>query len=148
MFKNMGRGAGIVPIYFGNDGVKILVVRGISGKWSLPKGSQENGEKYEQTAIREMREETGIHVSLDQLKSPFHVGDYKLWFVEFSDMVDVKIQESELTDYEWMDFQDLIRLDKDTTNYSVKGLVSRFRDKRWPVYGFIAKRQTVLEPLP
>lgn len=34
-----------------------------SGKWSLPGGTMELGESWEETAVRELREETGIEIS-------------------------------------------------------------------------------------
>lgn len=40
---------------------KILLLRKFSGDWVLPKGHIEMGETMEEAAIREVREETGIH---------------------------------------------------------------------------------------
>lgn len=43
----------------------VLLVRGSeSGKWSFPKGASMYGETLQQTAEREMFEETGIHIHL------------------------------------------------------------------------------------
>ena len=56
---------GGVPVYFKRNIDKIkplyLVVqhRGPLHYWAFPKGRQSQGESYEQTAIREIREETG-----------------------------------------------------------------------------------------
>ncbi|MGH3451685.1 MAG: NUDIX hydrolase, partial [Haloechinothrix sp.] len=44
--------------------------------WSLPKGHIEDGETSEQTAVREVKEETGISA---QVLTPLGVIDY--WFV-------------------------------------------------------------------
>lgn len=38
----------------------VLILHNISGKWVLPKGTKETGESLEQTAIREVKEETNI----------------------------------------------------------------------------------------
>jgi 8-oxo-dGTP pyrophosphatase MutT (NUDIX family) len=38
-----------------------------SGQWALPGGSREPGESVEETALRELREETGVVVSPDQV---------------------------------------------------------------------------------
>lgn len=38
--------------------------------WELPGGGMDPGETYEQTAIREVLEETGIHLSIDQVADP------------------------------------------------------------------------------
>jgi 8-oxo-dGTP pyrophosphatase MutT (NUDIX family) len=36
-----------------------------SGTWSLPKGTPEEGETIQQTALREVQEETGLEVSIE-----------------------------------------------------------------------------------
>ena len=43
---------------------RVLLVQGYYG-WSFPKGKIESGETLEETAIREIREETGIHIKVD-----------------------------------------------------------------------------------
>jgi 8-oxo-dGTP pyrophosphatase MutT (NUDIX family) len=45
-------------------------------QWTLPKGQPERGERIEETALREVREETGLRV---RLLGPLDVIDY--WFV-------------------------------------------------------------------
>ena len=45
-------------------------------QWTLPKGAQEPGESVEQTALREVREETGLE---PELVGPLDTIDY--WFV-------------------------------------------------------------------
>jgi len=42
---------------------KILMIYRMK-KWDLPKGKKENGEKYKQTALREVEEECGVKVKL------------------------------------------------------------------------------------
>lgn len=57
-------GAVIYRKYHGNT--EILLVRNIkSGHWSFPKGHVEEGETEEETARREIKEETGLDVLLD-----------------------------------------------------------------------------------
>ncbi len=47
------------------DAGKVLLVTGIQGTiWSFPKGHVEKGETIEETAIREVREETGYDVEI------------------------------------------------------------------------------------
>ena len=54
----------------------LLVLREDARIWALPAGHVEPGETYEQTAVREAREETGYEIELDRL-----VGEY--WRPQF-----------------------------------------------------------------
>ncbi|MBI4440187.1 NUDIX domain-containing protein [Candidatus Woesearchaeota archaeon] len=42
------------------DGIRYLLLHYTAGHWDFPKGHMEKNEKEEQTAAREIREETGI----------------------------------------------------------------------------------------
>ena len=42
------------------EGIKYLILHYGAGHWDFPKGKQETNEKEEQTASREIKEETGI----------------------------------------------------------------------------------------
>lgn len=42
----------------------VLVGRSYLGIWTLPKGTPQKGETIEQVAVREVQEETGLHVRL------------------------------------------------------------------------------------
>ncbi|WP_430885531.1 NUDIX hydrolase [Fusibacter sp. JL216-2] len=44
-------------VFLGNS---VLMLRKFNGDWVLPKGKVESGESTEQTALREVREETGV----------------------------------------------------------------------------------------
>ncbi len=46
--------------------VEVVLVQTPARRWSLPKGSPENGEKLDETALREVAEETGLEVQLDE----------------------------------------------------------------------------------
>lgn len=58
----------------------LLVRRADSGNWTLPGGMQELGESITQTAVREVREETGLEVEITGLlgiyTDPGHVMAY------------------------------------------------------------------------
>ena len=57
---------GVVWRRGGASGVEVVLVgRPGEGLWALPKGKPERGETPEQTALREVAEETGLRVSLD-----------------------------------------------------------------------------------
>ncbi|MGL4790884.1 MAG: bis(5'-nucleosyl)-tetraphosphatase [Anaerotignaceae bacterium] len=57
-------GAIVYRKYHGNTEV-LLIKHANGGHWSFPKGHVESGETEEETAMREIKEETGIDVILD-----------------------------------------------------------------------------------
>ena len=56
--------------------------RGDPLRWSLPKGTPDPGESLEQTALREVREETGLDVAIE---AP--IGNITYWFAIPEDRV-------------------------------------------------------------
>ena len=78
---------------FNKKGEVLFIFR--NGKWDLPKGGIEKGEEIEQTAIREVEEETGVVnlVISHKLQKTYHIfkrnGKYKLkithWFEMHTD---------------------------------------------------------------
>ncbi len=78
-------GGGLV---YNENGDVLFIFR--NGKWDLPKGGTEKGEDIEETAIREVEEETSVKdlKITDRLQKTYHIfkrnGDYKLkithWF--------------------------------------------------------------------
>lgn len=52
--------AGGVVFRRSEDGVEILMIQDRLGRWTIPKGHVEEGESLEQTALREVAEETGL----------------------------------------------------------------------------------------
>ena len=52
-------------VQYSNMSVEVVLVgRSYSGIWALPKGTPESGETFEQVAVREVQEETGLEVRL------------------------------------------------------------------------------------
>jgi 8-oxo-dGTP pyrophosphatase MutT (NUDIX family) len=52
--------SGGVVIRRTGDRIEYLLIEDAYGRWALPKGKLESGEAPEQTALREVREETGL----------------------------------------------------------------------------------------
>jgi 8-oxo-dGTP diphosphatase len=72
------RAAGGVVIRPDPDGDRIAVVhRPRYGDWSLPKGKLEPGEDWEQAALREVAEETGLVCELGEELEPARYTDRK-----------------------------------------------------------------------
>ncbi|HEY5475653.1 MAG TPA: NUDIX hydrolase [Tepidiformaceae bacterium] len=90
----------------------VLCGRRSEALWGLPKGTPEPGETIEQTALREVREETGLEVQMGE-----RVGTIEYWFtaggVRYHKLVhhwlmepiggDVSGHDHEFDDVEWIE---------------------------------------------
>jgi len=142
-------GAGIIPVNFDNDNIRILLVKGKqSNKWSFPKGHTEENEDVIGTAIREMKEETGIQIYESEINKRVKLGDYVFFMVKMYNLNKVKKQESEIIDYKWMLLEDIMRLDMNEINYSLK-LFRFFLKKNKTISNFMKQKQNqiyIIEP--
>jgi 8-oxo-dGTP pyrophosphatase MutT (NUDIX family) len=92
-----------------NDRIEILVIHQIQGHWCFPKGHVEGHETEEETAEREVLEETGLRVSL---KDGFRTetsyspkpGTMKqvVYFLASPEAGKEKVQKEELTEMKWV----------------------------------------------
>ena len=100
---------GVIPYRIEQDGPRYLLChqRG-SGSWSFPKGHMEPKETEEETALRELKEETGLEAVLVPGFST--VQEYTLSEVSRKRLVlflgaasgDVKIDPREILEYRWV----------------------------------------------
>jgi 8-oxo-dGTP pyrophosphatase MutT (NUDIX family) len=68
---------GVVYRREAKHGVEVVIVgRKDPGIWGLPKGTPNAGESMEQTALREVREETGLDIEIEQ-----KIDVIEYWFV-------------------------------------------------------------------
>ena len=105
------KSCGAIVIYKDGDKCKILLVRNHNGRnYSFPKGHVEQGETEQETAVREVYEETGLTIRI--IDSFREVADYcpfgkirkRVVFFMAQTMSDkVKIQEEEIDSYIWVD---------------------------------------------
>lgn len=102
-------GALVYRKYHGNT--EILLIKHInSGHWSFPKGHVEGNETEIETAMREIKEETGIDVIIDQsfreivTYSP-HRDTHKevVYFIAKAKNTDYTPQEDEIADIKWVE---------------------------------------------
>lgn len=70
--------AGGVVFREGEEGIEIVLVsRRSSGLFALPKGKVDPGEQVEQTAVREVREESGLEAEILE-----ELGEVRYWFAD------------------------------------------------------------------
>lgn len=80
--------------------------------WGLPKGHVENNETETQTALREVKEEVGIDVEIDESKR--YVLNYNIrgeidktsvFFIAKPKSKDITMQEEEIEDAKWCTYE-------------------------------------------
>ncbi len=93
---------------------KILLIRNRGGNyWGFPKGHREEGETLEETALREIREETGLEIELIKgfsaetaYKKDNGNTKYVTYFLAEPVSPEVIIQEEEISGYTWLEYSD------------------------------------------
>ena len=60
-------------------GNTILLLRKYNGDWVLPKGKVEAGETHEESALREVKEETGVKASIEKYLGEIHYTYKENW---------------------------------------------------------------------
>ena len=106
------KSCGAVVFRTKNERLQILLIRHVNGgHWAFPKGHVEKGETEEQTAKREILEETGLTVILDNryrqvvTYSPKKdvVKDVVYFVAHAPSEVKAVAQESEISQVRWVD---------------------------------------------
>ena len=109
MLNEKSCGALVYRKYHGNT--EILLIKHInSGHWSFPKGHVEGDETEVETAMREIKEETGIDVIIDQsfretvTYSPRRDTHKEVvYFIAKAKNTDYTPQEDEIADIRWVE---------------------------------------------
>lgn len=112
--------AGIIPFRVTDDGfIEILSVLARTGDWEFPKGSVEGNEELQQTALRELAEETNLEDVrlIDGFSTSYSYSFYwegepvdktvKLYLGEVFDSDELRLS-SEHRDYEWVELKNAI----------------------------------------
>ena len=97
------------------DNNKVLIIKQTKGHWGFPKGHIEENETEEETAVREVKEETGIDVEIlsGQRYSEEYItdkGNQKevVYFIAKKIDGKEKPQDGEVTEIEWLNFEEAI----------------------------------------
>ncbi|MCQ2463053.1 MAG: NUDIX domain-containing protein [Clostridia bacterium] len=113
------RSCGAVIYHDSQDGKRrfLLIKNKRSCHWGFPKGHIEDGENYEQTALREVKEETGLDIRLINgfsSKSNYtiqgKIDKTVIIFLGKSDTDAVTLQQEEIDDSRWVEFDDAMSL--------------------------------------
>lgn len=96
---------------------KILIVKMYNGNWGFPKGHVENEETEEETAHREVFEETGVKIEiLDGFKQSIkYIPNEKIlkevvFFIGIVNDDKVVIDKKEIQDFKWCDYDKAFKL--------------------------------------
>lgn len=77
-------------------------------QWTLPGGKRKSREDPEQAVVREVREETGLDVSVARQLADF--GDQSYWLCELVSSSVVTLRERECSAFAWCDSSELRNL--------------------------------------
>ncbi len=104
----------VAGCFLEHDG-KFLILHRFShksqgGKWGLPAGKVEKGEADKDAVIREVAEETGFHIPLDQLEFlkeitwdfPEKIVEFVVYRADLKLPIQVKLNENEHQDFAWV----------------------------------------------
>ena len=103
---------GVIPYQKTNDGIRYLVLLQTNGFWSFPKGHVEPFESEEDTALRELTEETGLSAVLhsgirETVRYPMSYGKTKqVVLFPGEAMGEITLQKSEAVDFQWVTVQE------------------------------------------
>ncbi len=133
-----------VAVFIINNKKQVLLQRRSANKrfnpnkWALCAGHVDSGESLENAALRELHEEVGLNISINDLK-PFSEREFKIsdenshityfYYVKSNlSENDFVIQEEELSEVKWFDLDKVIEMIKSKDESIV------FSEKRLPLF--------------
>lgn len=102
------RSCGVIPFRRTPEGIRYLLLLQTNGFWSFPKGHMEPFESEEITALRELREETGLSVQLiagfrEMVSYPMSHGRTKQVVLFLGEVTgEILLQQEEAVDFRWV----------------------------------------------
>ena len=110
-YKKM-KGGGIL---YDIDTNRVLIVQSRAKLWGFPKGTIENNEEIEDCAMREIKEETGINVSIDKNTKFLSENNKRcIYYILFHKVCNVFLQNGDInndaTGIGWVDIKCLRKM--------------------------------------
>lgn len=110
------KSCGAIVYHQQKDQINYLLIRHVNGgHWAFPKGHVEPAEKENQTALREIREETGLDVDINTdfrevVAYTPKEGYWKevVYFLAESEEIHVQQQIIEVTDFAWLSYDEAL----------------------------------------
>lgn len=115
----------------------LLVLGRKSDKWGFPKGHMEAGETEEETAIREVQEETGICIPRSRLSQTNKVRfKNNIYFIVLYDITEdgdfgQNIDFKEIASIRWFTTQELLELEMNKCNFGLSMFIKKFIMQTW-----------------
>ncbi|MFY9378762.1 MAG: NUDIX hydrolase, partial [Acutalibacteraceae bacterium] len=130
------RSCGAVVFRTIDDETNFLIIKNKrSAHWSFPKGHVERGETFEETACREVLEETGLHIEL--IPNFITESEYTIQgrvektvniFLASTNDTKTVIQEEEIEDFRWLNFEKALDSLKFENDKKILTKANRFLD--------------------
>ncbi len=111
---------GIIPIYINGEGILFLHIHQTIGHWGFPKGHPNPGENELETALRELREETGIN-KCEIIDNFRYVQNYSfekdgikiekevVFFIGLVERGNLLLDKNEVQASKWLDYKQSVR---------------------------------------
>ncbi|MBQ5782473.1 MAG: NUDIX domain-containing protein [Oscillospiraceae bacterium] len=111
------KSCGALVFYLKDNKEQVLLIKhSNSGHWSFPKGHVEAGETEVQTAVREIKEETGVDVDIDtRFREVVTYSPKKdvikdvIYFFAVAKGYETQKQESEVSEVRWVDADKVLK---------------------------------------
>lgn len=95
-----------------NEEIRYLIVQMQLGHFGFPKGHVERNETEVQTALREIKEETGINANINpDFRTSVEYSPYEgcikevVYFIAYTDDTETVCQEAEIKGIQWLTFE-------------------------------------------
>ena len=104
---------GIIAYHKHEEGLKFLILKHREGHWAFAKGHVEGKESEMETAMRELKEETGMTIKPDpnlRLVTNYEpkpgVSKDVVYFCGEAKVMDLKLQAEEISEGQWLSFDE------------------------------------------